>query len=490
MSPRDLIHDPCWQGHDLGHPLPDSTHAVSVALPRWSDVVAYEENDPACRAALRTVYPRFGLHPLVRELARLAQAQTDASEGCSTWPYSTEAAAQAAADHCRRRVRDAETQIKFVRGLACLIANQAATPAAKAFWQHAGLGASSRQAAIALGKEHCPTNTRGHAARDTIRKRLADIYGCGTESISLRPSGMAALHGALTLVSALHPGRPTLQVGFPYVDVLKLPQVVFAGAELLTDSSPVAIGERLDRLNPAAVVVELPSNPMLQCVDLITVAELAHGRGIPVIADDTIGSCLNIDALPYADLVFSSLTKSFAGRGDVLAGALVVSPRSRWHQSFSAAIHQAPAVLGDADALCLEEASRDVRERIPHLNANCTALAQRLSRHPAIKRVLHPTQCRTFEVLQRPGSGHGCLLSFELHGGLEVAKRVYDTLSISKGPSLGTSFSLCCPYVMLAHYKELDWAESCGVPPHLLRVSVGLEDPDELWERFALALAA
>ena len=98
MSPRDLIHDPCWQGHDLGHPLPDSTHAVSVALPRWSDVVAYEENDPACRAALRTVYPRFGLHPLVRELARLAQAHTDASEGCSTWPYSTEAAAQAAAD--------------------------------------------------------------------------------------------------------------------------------------------------------------------------------------------------------------------------------------------------------------------------------------------------------------------------------------------------------------------------------------------------------
>ena len=41
MSPRDLIHDPCWQGNDLGHPLPDATHAVSVALPRWSDVIAF-----------------------------------------------------------------------------------------------------------------------------------------------------------------------------------------------------------------------------------------------------------------------------------------------------------------------------------------------------------------------------------------------------------------------------------------------------------------
>ena len=49
MSPRNLLSDPAWQGSDLGHPLPDSPHAVSVALPRWRDVIAYEENDPACR---------------------------------------------------------------------------------------------------------------------------------------------------------------------------------------------------------------------------------------------------------------------------------------------------------------------------------------------------------------------------------------------------------------------------------------------------------
>ena len=58
MSARDLRRDPCWQAGDLGHPLPDSPHAVSVALPTWRDVIAYEENDPNCRGALRTVYPR------------------------------------------------------------------------------------------------------------------------------------------------------------------------------------------------------------------------------------------------------------------------------------------------------------------------------------------------------------------------------------------------------------------------------------------------
>ena len=490
MSPRDLLTEPCWQGSDLGHPLPDSLHAVSVALPRWRDVVAYEENDPACRSQLRAVYPRFGFHPLVAELAAIALKETQAPEGLSAWPYPTAAAAQAAAAHCQRHGLDAKTQIMSIRGLVCLITDQATTPAAKAFWQHAGLGASSRQAAIALGKENAPTAMQGHKARDTIRQRLAGIYGCEAEAISLHPSGMAALHSALSLVSGLSAGRPTLQVGFPYVDVLKLPQVVFAGAELLTDSSPAAIGACLDRLKPAAVVVELPSNPMLQCVDLIQVSALAHARGVVVIADDTIGSGLNIDALPYADLVFSSLTKSFAGRGDVLAGALVVSPHSRWQQQFSAALGGAVANLGDADALCLEEASRDVHARIPRLNANCSALAQRLSHHPAVKRVLHPTQCPTFETLQRPGAGHGCLLSFELRGGLEAAERVYDALAISKGPSLGTHFSLCCPYVLLAHYDELDWAESCGVPSHLLRVSVGLEDPAELWDRFRRALDA
>lgn len=490
MSPRDLLTAPCWQGSDLGHPLPDSLHAVSVALPRWRDVIAYEENDPSCRSRLRAVYPRFGFHPLVAQVARLALTQTGAAEDCSAWPYPTAAAAQAALSHCQRVVADAESGIAHVRGLACLITDAAATPAAKAFWQHTGLGASSRQAAIALAQETAPKAGQGHEARATIRRRLATIYGCESEAISLHPSGMAALHRALSLVSSLHPGRPTLQVGFPYVDVLKLPQVVFAGAELLSDSSAAAISATLDRLKPAAVVVELPSNPMLRCVDLISVAELAHARGVPVIADDTIGSGLNIDALPYADLVFSSLTKSFAGRGDVMAGALVVSPHSRWHQVFRAGQIPAAAPLGHADALCLEVASRDVQERIPRLDANCSALAQRLSRHPAVKRVLHPSQCPTFEALQRPGSGHGCLLSFELQGGPDAAGRVYDRLAISKGPSLGTHFSLCCPYVLLAHYGELDWAESCGVPSHLLRVSVGLEHPDDLWTRFALALAA
>ena len=506
MSGRDLLRDPCWQAADLGHPLPDAVHAVSVALPRWQDVIAYEEQDPACRDALRTIYPRFGFHPLVAELASAALAAANAPDAASAWPYPSDAAAAAAQAHCRRAAPEAHTRITVVQGLPCLIADPRSTAAAKAFWQHAGLGASSRLAAIALGRESAPCRSQADAARLAVLQRLARLYGSPAETISLHPSGMAAQHEALRRVNRLHPGRPTLQIGFPYVDVLKQPQVLFNGAELLVDTAAAAVEAALDRLQPAAVVVELPSNPLLHCVDLPAIARLAHARAIPVIADDTIGSALNLNALPHADLVFSSLTKSFAGRGDVLAGSLIVSPHSPWRQSFlsqqasAAAGDGAEAVLAelaDADVLPLEEGSRDVEQRLPRLQAHTLALAERLAQHPAVARVFHPAGCPNFRALMRPATGHGCsapghgcLLSFELRGGSDKAQRVYDALAVCKGPSLGTAFTLCCPYVLLAHYDERPWAEACGVPSHLLRVSVGLEEPDALWARFERALQA
>ena len=483
MSERNLLKEPCWQGSDLGHPLPDHPHAVSMALPRWRDVIAYEEHEPTCRAALQTIYPRFGLHPFLQELANQVT-----SNGMGVWPFASHAAALAAQKHCQRKSPQSNLHSLDQNNITFLLTDAAANPHAKAFWQHTGLGASSRQAAIALGREDAPSSDQGEQARQRVRKRLAAIHHCSEEHISLVPAGMAALHAGLEAVQTLRSGRPTLQLGFPYVDVLKQPQMVFHGSELLSSTDLNEIITALDRLEPAAVIVELPSNPLLRCVDLPAVAKLAHARGIPLIADDTIGTGINLEALPYADLIFTSLTKSFSGRGDVMAGCLLISPYSQWTSTLLEAV--APrATLSDADAIALERNSHDVNERIPRLDANCLALAQKLEKHPAVKRVLHPKDCKNFQALKKPGAGDGCLLSFELHASERNAQRVFDALQICKGPSLGTSFSLVCPYTQLAHYDELDWAEACGVPAHLLRVSVGLEEPDELWSRFETALA-
>ncbi len=488
MIKRNLITNPCWSAKDLGQALPNSPHAVSVALPRWQDVIDYEEKKPSCIDSLKSIYPRFGFNPLIQEVVKKALS-THSKSDYNAWPYPDSATAQKAKDHCKRFTKGGEILIREVLGLYCLITDADTTPAAKAFWQHTGLGASSRLAAIALGKEPPASQAIAKIARGALEKRLANIYGCNSESIQLHPSGMAAFTSALEIVTKLRPKSPTLQIGFPYVDVLKLPQVVFEGSNLFLNTEPTNLAKELDSQKPSAVVVELPSNPMLQCINLPEIAKLSHERGIPVIADDTIGSAININALPFADIVFSSLTKSFAGRGDILAGSLVVSPHSFWFNEFSKSLKDNfTTPLSDADTIALEEASRDVHIRIPKLNQACHALKTKLESHPAVARVLHPGECQNFKSIMRSGAGYGCLLSFELIGGLNKAKKVYDALEVCKGPSLGTNFTLTCPYVLLAHYEELNWARECGVPSHLLRVSVGLEKHEELWSRFERAL--
>ena len=81
------------------------------------------------------------------------------------------------------------------------------------------------------------------------------------------------------------------------------------------------------------------------------------------------------------------------------------------------------------------------------------------------------------------------MLSFKLKNSDKKTISFYDKLAISKGPNLGTFYSLCCPFVMLAHYNELEWAEKMGASRWLIRLSVGLESPDDLINRLDYALS-
>ncbi len=488
MTERNLLNDPCWSAKDLGEPLPSRPHAVSVALPRWKDVIAYEEKIPACINTLKAIYPRFGFNPFVAEVARKSLAFHGESQK-SSWPYPNSASAMSAQQYCHREYPDCSSKIKDFLGIPCLIIDQSSAPSAKAFWQHTGLGLSSREAAIALGREKKPTISDGNCARDELLNRLANIYNCDNNLIQLHRSGMAALTTILSAINCIKGTSATIQIGFPYVDVLKLPQVIFQGSDLIVKTKLTDIKEELDKRNPAALIVEIPSNPLLQCVDLISISKLAQDKNIPVIVDDTIGSSLNVHLTPYADVIFSSLTKSFAGRGDILAGSTVISPYSKWKKELAEIIPKvALSTLSDSDAIELEKTSRDVEDRLRRLNTSCLKLKEKLETKKEISKVLHPQYCKNFNSLLKKGGGYGCLLSFELKGGIEESKRVYDSLRVNKGPSLGTNFTLVCPYVQLAHFKELKWAESFGVSEHLLRVSVGLEDEDELWSRFNSAI--
>ena len=90
--------------------------------------------------------------------------------------------------------------------------------------------------------------------------------------------------------------------------------------------------------------------------------------------------------------------------------------------------------------------------------------------------------------MRRPDGGWGALLTFLPKNAEENSPAIYDRLEFCKGPSLGTVFTLACPFTLLAHYTELEWAEACGVSRYLIRLSVGLEDPEEVWRRLEKAL--
>ncbi len=485
---RDLIKNPIWKKSELGSALPESAHAVSVALPTWDDVIAYEEKDPRCLNSLKSIYPRFGLNPLLKKLANQTLSEYGLNEH-NAWPYPNIYFAMKAKIYCDKNSNERNSFIKEKKDIAFLITTGEACNYARIFWQHTGLGSSSRQAAEHLRLEFPPSKQLVKNSLKIVRDRISNITNINSEYIHITSSGMSALHTALEIIYKIFPHKPTLQIGFPYVDVLKLPKNIFFGANLLIEDNIDDIESEIKKINPSAIIIELPSNPMLRCTNLKKIAKIGNELNIPIITDDTIGSNVNINSLENSDLVFTSLTKIFSGRGDILAGSLILNPNSKWFKSFNRALAeiQIPKLYAN-DLILLEKASRDVKERVLQQNKNCLNLKNRLKKHKSIKKVFHPEFCENFNSIKKEEGGYGCLLSFELKGDIEKVKQFYDSLEISKGPSLGNKFTLVCPYVQLAHYNELPWAESLGVPPLLMRVSVGLENCEKLWNIFSKAL--
>lgn len=483
---KDLLEQPVWRAEQLGQPIPASSHAVSVALPRWRDVVGYEEKHPEVVSRMSSGYPRFVVHPLVQELGRWI------GDGASCLPFPS----RKVAEQCVAFVRHtAGVEAKLVEreGLDGVVADGAGLTAMKLFWQHTGLIVSSRQAvALLAGRRERQVENE---ARRSLRKQLASFYDCAPEDVFLQPTGMAAEFAALRAVLARTPGRPTAQLGFPYVDTLKLQQKFGPGGILLhhLDTIETKLRSLLERERLSGCFCEIPGNPLLGSADLRAVSPLLRAHKVPLVVDDVVATPFNIDLGPYADLIATSLTKFLVGTGDAMGGALICNPRSPLYRELKAFISaQHEELLWPEDAAVLTTQAADFPRRMALHNRNGLQLAERLRLHPAIERVWYPKWefNEAYEAVRRPNGGWGALLTFLPKDGPRNAPAIYDQLPLCKGPSLGTVFTLACPFTLLAHYTELEWAEACGVSRFLIRLSVGLEDPDDLWRRLKPALGS
>ena len=486
---RDLTAEPAWQDEDLGLPLPDSAHACSVCLPTWKAIVGYEEGLDKVRRRMRTGYPRFFRHSAVERLFAAAKAEV-AGEGEEVIVLPTRASVQRAHRWVERRIETAVRSTSF-HGLHVLVVPTKAKQAADDYWRLSGEVVSSRQA-----QDFFEGNLRDGSKSHLIVRSLAKFSGAEPADQFVFASGMAAVTAVLRALPGLREGKKTLQLEFPYVDCLKVQELFGHGVVYLYEASGGSFDEALLRIRQgefAGVFTEAPSNPLLRTVDLQRVAAACAESGTPLVVDDSAAGPLNVEALRFADVVTSSLTKWISGEGDVMAGMATVradSPVANDLREALAADAADCAPLYVADAEVLLSNLKGYPKRMESSNANGLALAAWLAAHPAVEQVWHPslTTPENYQAAMRKGGGFGGLLSFVLKAEKKTPK-VYDALRLSKGPSFGTPFTLVCPYTLLAHYRELEWAEGCGVPANLLRVSCGVEPFEVLRAAFEEALA-
>lgn len=489
---------------DLGLPIPDDPHGVSVCLPLWEHNIGYEEGDPTVTDKMQCGYPRFFLHPSVRELMSKCEQQF-ANEGECCFVFPTARSAQRCADFVAKTDGvETRTAVAFDERVHVTVLPESARKTAMACWQHSGDIVSSRMADSLLGRSGLTVNVddvaTGADAKSVLKRRVAEMSGADESDVFLFPCGMSAIYAGYRALSRLRPNSPSVQFGFPYVDILKVQQRFALGS---APEEPVFFYPRgssadIDQVEQIAssrelmgLFTEFPSNPLLRSPDLQRLAEMSERFDFPILVDDTLGACINVDAMPAADLIGTSLTKYFSGAGDVAAGALILNRDKPGYARIRAAVEaEFEDILFDEDAVVLERNSRDYADRAAVINANSQAVCDFFAAHQKVEDVWYPSRTTTdrYAAFQRDGAGFGGLMSIVLKDAGNTTPDFFDALELPKGPNLGTNFTLLCPYTILAHYNELDFAEACGISRYLIRISVGMEPVDWIIDRFSDAL--
>ena len=170
--------------------------------------------------------------------------------------------------------------------------------------------------------------------------------------------------------------------------------------------------------------------------------------------------------------------------------SVVVNPKSPYHQEVTSSLARMHEEANfPFDVMTLAKNCSDLVPRVHRCNSSTLAVISLLSAHPSIQEVYHPsmTTRSTYERYRRTTGGYGNLLSIIFREPCS-AVLFYDALDVCKGTSFGTNFTLAVPFIQLYPVEEQEWIASYGIPKHLIRLSVGLEDEVEIVSRVNAAL--
>ena len=330
-----------------------------------------------------------------------------------------------------------------------------------------------------------------HPTGNEVERRLAAVQG--TEAAVLCSSGMAAI--ALTMLAFCRAGDHLLASRELYGGTTDLLKEYAPGLGLEVEFVPLEdLGHLASRVreNTKLVFVESPSNPMAHVVDFESLFA-GIGDGVPplMVIDSTLATPLGHDPVGAGfDVIIHSGTKYLGGHDDLVAG--VVLGRSELMQQVEARRRIFGATCDPQTAWLLERGLKTLSVRWERQCTSAGYLAGKLENHPRVERVHYPgLPSHPHHVLARKQmQSFGALLAFEVAGGLEGARSTFDALQlIARAPSLGGVDSMVL-HPPTASHRSMSPAEreEIGISDGMLRLSVGIEDPEDLWADLDQAL--
>ena len=307
-------------------------------------------------------------------------------------------------------------------------------------------------------------------------------------------SGMAAISTAV--FAFLKKGSHVLAVRDLYGGTLGLLNDVLPGfgfRTTLVDTTDFGALELGVRKETGIVYIESPTNPTLKLVDIARAAKLAHANGAVLMVDNTFASPINQNPVDFgADVVLHSMTKYINGHADLVAGATIADKKAShrikmMRRDFGGTLDPIPAWL-------ILRGMKTMAIRVKQQNESAMVLAEFLSAHSKVKAVHYPglKTHPQHQLAKKQMNGFGGMLSFEIRGTARGAMKFTESVRVATlAASLGGVETLVSqPYNMTHAQMSAKERAETGIPETLVRVSVGIEDQEDLVADFKQALAA
>ena len=322
----------------------------------------------------------------------------------------------------------------------------------------------------------------GNPTRAALEALISDLEG-GTRGFAFA-SGMAAISAVLSLFKS---GDRILISKNVYGGTFRVLDKVFKQFGLgyaLADTDDASALDAAITPDVKAILVESPANPLLTVTDLAAAASVAKRRGILTIVDNTFMTPYLQKPLALgADIVVHSATKYLGGHSDVVSG-LAVTNHPEIAERLAFVQNAVGGVLGPFDSFLLIRGIKTLAVRMDRHVANAETLAARIAAHPEVSRVWYPglKDFPGHDIQFRQAKNGGAMISFELADGKDHREFFRTLRLVTLAESLGGVESLVCHPASMTHASiPKETREKVGITDRLIRLSVGIEDVDDIW---------